>query len=94
MILELCKNSGNNYYPQKYISLPFWIWCQWHSQSQVITHIIKLKQLSYQMLKTYIPNKLSIFQAITAEPDSDDESQFSQVQESILFIKVTTNNYC
>ena len=44
------------------------------------------------MLKTYIPNKLSIFQAITAEPDSDDESQFSQVQESILFIEVTTNN--
>lgn len=43
------------------------------------------------MLKTYIPNKLSIFQAITAEPDSDDESQFSQVQESILFIEVTTN---
>lgn len=45
------------------------------------------------MLKTYIPNKLSIFQAITAEPDSDDESQFSQVQESILFIEVATNNY-
>lgn len=41
------------------------------------------------MLEAYITNKLSIFQAITAEPDSGDESQFSQVQESILFIKVT-----